>query len=1155
MSSARNRRSSKRLKRRGVETQFSLCYHYTFVPVGDIRRPYNRMSSVHEGVSCDGCMAPNFAGDRYKCLRCYDFDLCSRCYMEERTTEVSSENRPFRETNEEHSPSHPMQCIMTQQDFELAYHGDQTHSWDRLRVVIFTCPVCGVNGFSRERLVSHVIDEHSTSSRSPSQRSEMACPICISTDFYRIGFGDYMPNHLTDMVSHMQEHHMQAQYVNVSNNSNNGIADTANVLSEFLRDRDLRRVIVHNVPLVSNDSDVEESATDGTRRNTSSQQDGPLRIETVSRIRRRPIDSSTAEINQSRETTDSIQTAGSFSPRRVSGQPSTGFSSGHSTAQPPAGLSSGFSSRSSMQSASFSSVRISASRSLQSARLSRDSTGLGHAGNNSLPANSIVETSPSPYEPHSELSDSSSPIRTFQYPITAYSRPTVPNHGVQRNQRISGENSSRTVGYARRFPVRERDQSRNEALFAAPPGFRRLESIEVPNATEATPARVAACSTRNYNADASSLSNSDAVDAAAFSTDAYAVVDVSCGEYATQNSSQEALVESIEELERQMERSNNTESKKSLKYCTLFTALAKPSCLPVLKIERVRPTNDDETKQSDVLSFDDDDCQTDDEIPPPNLVMRIGRSLRCTYRQRNQNIKAKQQSYDVASECSDWWSSRFSEYLRTESATRVNRANVDVTHETMDTSLITPDRSMVSRGEVALNRAIDALRRLDSRNIHSSRLPVAHDVITQTNSPVYLNGNIIPPPGMGSHNGQVLLSALGNTLFLGSDSVADAVAREVAAFSEASGLNIRQLQGLIRREEHVTPNPQIPSNSHANSRSSSGRLSSIPAPTILSETRTRKSVKMQVKGNEQHDGDYSDFISEAFKTPEIDSLLDVKYVVKKRYYKPYDLKTDEQKESVLIPWLEKQDALDLSVDMSDTQLDSEIIKLLKQIPEFVDDELIIGGKVAKDEYCTEIGSGNEETMFDSGKGSDEELLIKKCESAGLKRPQAPFTVTGIFGINSNERNEFEADYWKDYRFLRNRRGAFVFKKSSDVPPECMLAPTDHRLVKQLVFGKLDIPISLYSRVHYLPEIFMRIIRTNLCVFYLSQETKEFLEENMEEVVPSLKNEKNMHWDTLTVKAKYDGMKTPLEIPPELWYFLDLASFFDPNIMSLNEKNK
>ena len=36
--------------------------------------------SRHEGVSCDSCLKSNFRGRRYKCLVCYDYDLCSTCY-------------------------------------------------------------------------------------------------------------------------------------------------------------------------------------------------------------------------------------------------------------------------------------------------------------------------------------------------------------------------------------------------------------------------------------------------------------------------------------------------------------------------------------------------------------------------------------------------------------------------------------------------------------------------------------------------------------------------------------------------------------------------------------------------------------------------------------------------------------------------------------------------------------------------------------------------------------------------------------------------------------------------------------------------------------------------------------------------------------------
>lgn len=70
-----------------------------------------------QGVSCDGCMTPSFSGDRYKCLRCYDFDLCARCYAEERDENHSVENRFPRDSGFVHQSSHPMQCMMTQEDF------------------------------------------------------------------------------------------------------------------------------------------------------------------------------------------------------------------------------------------------------------------------------------------------------------------------------------------------------------------------------------------------------------------------------------------------------------------------------------------------------------------------------------------------------------------------------------------------------------------------------------------------------------------------------------------------------------------------------------------------------------------------------------------------------------------------------------------------------------------------------------------------------------------------------------------------------------------------------------------------------------------------------------------------------------------------------
>ncbi|XP_070506395.1 E3 ubiquitin-protein ligase KCMF1-like [Chironomus tepperi] len=117
--------------------------------------------SKHDGVSCDYCMKSNFRGRRYKCLICYDYDLCAECYESNATST-------------RHTTQHAVQCILTRSMIEVSYGSG---SGSPRQYQSFTCPYCSKKGFSETTLLEHVTAEHSESDSS----IEVICPVCASS--------------------------------------------------------------------------------------------------------------------------------------------------------------------------------------------------------------------------------------------------------------------------------------------------------------------------------------------------------------------------------------------------------------------------------------------------------------------------------------------------------------------------------------------------------------------------------------------------------------------------------------------------------------------------------------------------------------------------------------------------------------------------------------------------------------------------------------------------------------------------------------------------------------------------------------------------------------------------------------------------------------
>lgn len=113
-------------------------------------------------MTCDACNQSSFQLRRYKCLRCFDYDLCGDCFDNERESIM-------------HSKTHPMQCLLLEADKDIFFQNDKS----RFRAQSHTCPICGALGFREAELATHVFTEHPPGH--PSSKTEVICPICASS--------------------------------------------------------------------------------------------------------------------------------------------------------------------------------------------------------------------------------------------------------------------------------------------------------------------------------------------------------------------------------------------------------------------------------------------------------------------------------------------------------------------------------------------------------------------------------------------------------------------------------------------------------------------------------------------------------------------------------------------------------------------------------------------------------------------------------------------------------------------------------------------------------------------------------------------------------------------------------------------------------------
>ena len=129
-------------------------------------RSLSLSSLLYLGISCDSCGKNAFPGKRYKCLTCYDFDLCQDCYEGGETG------------TSQHNTDHPMQVILTKVEAGMSLLHKNTH------FVIYFCQSKVLSKPCIRHSAKHVDNFHQT--KYLDKIDENICPLKFEAILYLI---------------------------------------------------------------------------------------------------------------------------------------------------------------------------------------------------------------------------------------------------------------------------------------------------------------------------------------------------------------------------------------------------------------------------------------------------------------------------------------------------------------------------------------------------------------------------------------------------------------------------------------------------------------------------------------------------------------------------------------------------------------------------------------------------------------------------------------------------------------------------------------------------------------------------------------------------------------------------------------------------------